>query len=220
MNPDVVPLAAAVDPDLPAGDFSQWLLTMDRAIQGGGESDVPCGDCNACCRSEYFIEIKPADDAARKRIPVELLFDAPGAPPGYQVLGYDQAGSCPLLKEATCSIYSDRPATCRTYDCRVFAATGIAEPGAEKAAVMARAARWRFDYEDDSAHLAQAALARGGCYLVEHFADFGDLLPGNATQLAMLCVRLHPVFVRLGEKMATDDVLEEVRQAVLALRRA
>lgn len=210
MNPgltpgaDIVPLNRITDPDLPAGEFSAWLIMMDRAIAGSGESDVPCGDCNACCRGAYFIAVSPADTSAIKRIPAELLFDAPGAPAGFQILGYNEAGSCPLLKEDACSIYLDRPATCRTYDCRIFAATGLAERDPAKAAIISRAARWRFDYADDVARESHQALIQGAAFLVEHYESLADLLPSNATQLAMLCVRLHKPFARLS-RIITED---------------
>lgn len=221
MKADVVPLTRTDPPDLPAGDFSAWLTMMDRAIQGRGESDVPCGDCNACCRGSYFIEVKPTDTDALGRIPAELLFPAPGAPGGHQILGYSDSGSCPLLHADACSIYADRPATCRTYDCRVFAATGLAEPDAEKAAIMSRAGRWVFDYVDETALKAQAALKLGAGFLLKHHPALQDLLPRNATQLAMLCVRLQPVFERSVQLLETDEpaALAEIRQALQDLPR-
>ena len=140
---------------------------MARALSGKGESDVPCGDCNACCRSSYFIELKPTDTAARGRIPAALVFDAPGAPAGYQVLGYDEAGRCPMLQQTGCTIYADRPLTCRTYDCRIFAATGIAEAAPEKTDVTARAKRWRFSYRDAESQALHNVLKLGTRLLVD-----------------------------------------------------
>lgn len=221
MKADAVPLIRSNSPDLPAGDFSAWLTRMDRAIQGRGESDVPCGDCNACCRGSYFIEVKPTDTDALGRIPAELLFPAPGAPSGYQLLGFNDSGSCPLLQADACTIYPDRPATCRTFDCRIFAATGLAEPDVRKAAIMTRAGRWVFDYADETAVQAKAALKLGAGFLMKHHPVLADLLPRNATQLAMLCVRLHPVFERSVQLMATDETaaLAEIRRALLDLQR-
>ena len=118
MTPNLILLEPAEDADLAAGEFTDWLENMCRALAGRGESDVPCGDCDACCRSSYFIAVTPEDEAARRRIPAALLFDAPGAPPGHQLLGYDEAGRCPMLKSTGCDVYADRPGTCRTYDCR------------------------------------------------------------------------------------------------------
>ena len=111
MTSNSILLETAQDADLPAGEFSNWLNIMSRALEGNGESDVPCGDCDACCRASYFIEVKPEDEAARQRIPAVLLFDAPGAPTGYQLLGYDQKGRCPMLESTGCTLYADRPQT-------------------------------------------------------------------------------------------------------------
>ena len=56
--------------------------------------------------------------------PAALRFPRPGRPKGHVVLGYDEHGRCPMLGDHGCTIYEHRPRTCRTYDCRVFAATG------------------------------------------------------------------------------------------------
>jgi uncharacterized protein len=87
-----------------------------------------------------------------------LLVAAPGLPAGYSVMGHDAHGRCPMLIEGSCSIYEHRPRACRTYDCRVFAATGVVDDAPARAAVKERAARWRFDYADDEALGRQAAL--------------------------------------------------------------
>ena len=76
-------------------------------------------------------------------VPVSLGFPAPGLPKGHVVMGYDEHGRCPMLGDDGCTIYEHRPRTCRTYDCRVFAATGVG-PDASQPAIAARVRRWRF----------------------------------------------------------------------------
>ena len=110
---------------IPAGEFSTWLELMEAAL-AGGESDVPCGECNACCQSGHFIHVAADDVDALHHIPGELLFPAPGVDDGTMVMGYNEHGHCPMLIEGRCSIYEHRPRACRIYDCRVFAATGVA----------------------------------------------------------------------------------------------
>lgn len=128
-----------------AGTFSVWLDDTAAALAVGGDSDVPCGTCVACCSSAQFVHV-PADDTdALAHIPAELLFPAPGAPPGHLLMGYDERGCCPMLTEAGCSIYEHRPQTCRQYDCRVFAATGV-DP--DKPLVAERVDEWEFDVDD------------------------------------------------------------------------
>ncbi len=224
MTPDAILLVQADVPDLDAGEFSDWLEGMDRALRGHAESNVPCGDCNACCRSRYFIELRPDDVGARRRIPAALIFDAPGAPAGYKVLGYDEHGQCPMLVSRICSIYGDRPGTCRTYDCRMFAATGLAEPGSDRADVTARAARWRFSYRDDASRDRHRLLQTGARRLLEMLREDVVAGPGNASQLAMLAVRLFPVFTDLAGHLEADNeadadrVKERIRSALAALR--
>src|SRR5262249_465616 len=110
--------------ELPAGEFSSWLRLTRRALQLKNiGADVPCGECNACCGSSYFIHIKPEETQTLNRIPKALLFPAPGLPKGNVLMGYNEKGECPMLIDNKCSIYEHRPQTCRDFDCRIFAAT-------------------------------------------------------------------------------------------------
>lgn len=153
-----LPNASEGTADLAAGDFTTWLGMIELSIRAGAASDVPCGECTACCTSGQFVHIAPDEAATLAVIPAALLFPAPGAPPGHVLLGYDEQGHCPMLVDAACSIYEQRPRTCRAYDCRVFAATGVA-PDADKPAIAAQVRRWRFAYADGEA-IATAATLR------------------------------------------------------------
>src|SRR5664280_2734605 len=108
-----------------AGRFSVWLNTILQVLRKGETSDVPCGSCTACCTSSQFIHIAPDEVDALAVIPGELLFPAPRLPAGHVLMGYDERGHCPMLIDGACSIYEHRPRTCRTYDCRVFATSGL-----------------------------------------------------------------------------------------------
>ena len=77
--------------------------------------------------------------------PVSCCSQRQGCPTGHVVLGYDEQGRCPMLRDDGCSIYEHRPQACRTYDCRVFAATGV-EVDDDKALLADRVRRWRFDH--------------------------------------------------------------------------
>lgn len=135
------------DSPLPAGNFSEWLSGMRRALGGVEAADVPCDGCTACCRSSQFVHIEPDETETRARIPPELLFPAPRMPPGHVVLGYDHRGHCPMLVEGACSIYEHRPRACRMYDCRVFAAAGV-DP--DQPEIARRVRRWRFGYPTEA----------------------------------------------------------------------
>ncbi len=161
------------DADLPAGDFSTWLAGMESALRRERDSDVPCAGCTACCTSSQFVHIEPDERDTLAHIPAELLFPAPLRPRGHVVLGYDERGHCPMLVDGACSIYAHRPWTCRTYDCRIFAATGVELDDPAQGAIAERASRWRFGFptpEDVAAHeaLRHAAAAIESTNATQH----------------------------------------------------
>src|ERR1044072_724626 len=109
---------------------------MQAALRGETDADVPCGDCSACCTSSQFVPIGPDETDTLAHIPAELLFPAPGRDKGVVLRPYDERAHCRMLVDGRCSIYEHRPRTCRTYDCRIFAATrpeGDAAAGARGA---------------------------------------------------------------------------------------
>ena len=198
--------------DLPAGDFASWLRDVLDARAGGG-TDVPCGGCTGCCTSSYFIHIGPDESETLRRIPRRLLFPAPGLPPGHVVLGYDERGHCPMLVDGACSIYVHRPRTCRQYDCRVFPAAGIDDPGgADKDAITRQIRRWRFDYPTQHDRDAHAAVRAAAAFLHSHADAFpAGIVPSNPTQLAVLAIDVHALF--LGMRRASD------RETIAAITR-
>jgi Fe-S-cluster containining protein len=141
--------APTEDTPLAAGRFSVWLADMQRALRGEAGSDVPCDGCTACCTSSQFVHIDADEADTLAHIPAALLFPAPLQPTGNVVLGYDENGHCPMLIDNRCSIYAHRPRTCRTYDCRVFAATGVEPDDRDQRAIALRVRRWRFDFPDE-----------------------------------------------------------------------
>ena len=46
---------------------------MQAAIRGEVESDVPCGNCTACCTASQFIHIGPDETDTLAHIPASLL---------------------------------------------------------------------------------------------------------------------------------------------------
>ena len=182
----------APGPQLDAGDFGPWLTTMQAALRGEVATDVPCGGCTACCTSSQFVHVGPDEVTTLARIPAALRFPAPGLPRGHVVLGYDERGRCPMLVKDRCSIYDDRPRACRTYDCRVFAATGIEIPEATKKDIAARVARWRFSRPSGADRARMLAVQSAARFLHDHPEVAGTSSP---TQVAVLAIRIHSVFV-------------------------
>ena len=198
-----------------AGEFGAWLAGTGATQNEGADADVPCGSCNGCCKSFYFIHITPEDTAALAAIPHELLFAAPGLPAGHYVMGYNEHGECPMLIDNRCSVYFDRPQTCRAYDCRIFTAAGM-EPGeTDKEKVAHRTRQWNFSYADESAKNLHRQVQRAARWLhTKAKADLPkDFLPGNSTQLAVLALTLHPLFDATVTEAATATA-EFTRQVV------
>ena len=156
---------------------------------------MPCGDCTACCRSSYFIDIGPEETGTLARIPKELQFPAPGKPGGNVVLGFDEHGCCPMLVDAKCSIYAHRPLTCRSYDCRIFAATGIALTEDDKALVTQHTQRWRFSYPSKRDRDQHAALKTAAMFLHEHPECLRGEEADNSTELALRAMEIYDVFL-------------------------
>jgi Fe-S-cluster containining protein len=125
-------------------------------------------------------------------IPAELLFPAPLRPRGHVLLGYDEHGHCPMLVDGSCSIYEHRPRTCRTYDCRVFAAADIEVDDVAQDAIARRARRWRFDHPTDQDRAEHDAVRAAAAFVREREK------PANATEQAVLAVELSADF--LGER--------------------
>lgn len=205
--------------DLPAGGFSAWLAGMQRALRGEAPADVPCAGCTACCRSSQFVLIGPDETETLAHIPDQLLFPAPRMPEGHVLLGYDQAGCCPMLTDDGCSIYEHRPRTCRTYDCRVLTAAGLEVTEGDKALIAQRARRWRFDFPT-GLDRAESAAVRAAARYVET-AD--GVLPDGATlttstQHAVIAIEAHGAFLRHdgldGGVTVVDPDIDAVRSVL------
>jgi len=187
------------DRDLAAGDFSSWMAEIQGAIRTGRSAAVPCDGCTACCTSSQFIHIAPDETDTLSRIPADLLFAAPRLPPGNVLLGYDERGHCPMLVDNTCSIYAHRPRTCRTYDCRIFPASGIELDDEDKVQIAQQARRWRFDFPTQT-DLDQRDAVRSAATFIEEHPDTlpHGATPRNGTQRAVLAIELHRAF--LGQR--------------------
>jgi Fe-S-cluster containining protein len=180
---------------LPAGNFSAGLRAMREALAGGPCMQVACGDCVGCCTSSYFIKLRPTETAALSRIPAQALLDAPHEAAGTKLRGFDARGHCPMFGGGGCTIYSQRPDTCRTYDCRVFTAAGM-DAGANRPVINERVARWRFDYPDESDRAAHRAVMAAAQFLRQHPVRLpGGRIASRPADIAVLAVKVHGVFM-------------------------
>ena len=201
--------------DLPAGDFGAWLARMRAALRHEADADVPCGDCCACCSTAHFVHVGPDEADALAHVPRELIFPAPGLPVGHMVLGFDERGRCPMLDGGgRCTIYEHRPLTCRTYDCRVFAAAGI---GADREEIARRARRWRFACPAPRDRDELAAVRAAARFVRDNAAAFpGGQVPDDPAQLAVLAVKVAAVFLPGGPAVEAADAAAVAAAVVLA----
>jgi len=76
---------------------------------------LPCESCTACCRGQMrAVVIYPDEDSSRwqtRRLPKPRL--------DWRILANEENGDCVYITDAGCSIWEDRPRSCRQYDCRV-----------------------------------------------------------------------------------------------------
>lgn len=127
----------------PAGEFVEWLDDFRTACSAGDAVVVACGDCAACCTSGKLIPVEPDEAEALAHLPVADLVPMSGQPGAYAIR-HDASGRCSQLGAAGCAVYAHRPRACRTYDCRIFPATGVRP---DKPLIAAAAGRWRFSYD-------------------------------------------------------------------------
>lgn len=193
--------------DLNAGAFTAFL----ENVLTGQDADVPCNGCNACCRSSYFIHVHAFERDSLAHIPEVLRFKAPTSVEGDQVMGFDEQGACPMLRDGQCSIYTFRPQTCRQYDCRIFAACGIAAGGKEKAAVNQQVQRWQFDLATAQDKKAFSAVRQAVEFLQTHQAKFPeDFIPNNPTAFALLALNNHKWFLSQHTALSTEERIQNI----------
>jgi uncharacterized protein len=182
---------------LPAGDFARWLRSyLDAQTQAGPSNDVPCGDCNACCRASYFVPIRSEERETLARIPPARLTRSARSSEPRWVLDQACAGECPMLIDGACSIYAQRPQTCRRFDCRVSAAAGVGMGSGPRARVNERVWRWRFEYPSELDAECQNAVLAAVAFLRRR-ADLIHLsvAPSDAGELAKAAVFVHEIFL-------------------------
>ncbi len=178
-----------------AGPFGAWLAEARESLHGNRGSNVPCGDCVGCCVSSYFIPVRPEDKDALDVIPAKYLVNAPNEPRGQWLMGYREDGTCPMLSDNKCTIYGQRPQTCRDYDCRVFAAAGIDAGGHDKVVINRRVHAWRFTYPSAEDHAAHAAVKAAAAFISTRRDSFpGSRAPTAPTGIAVLALKVYSVF--------------------------
>lgn len=190
---------------------------MRSVLKGRRNADVPCDGCVGCCVSSYAIALRPADKVALSAVPARhLRLPVTG---GLAMMGYREDGTCPMLETGRCTIYADRPQTCRDYDCRIYAATGLM-PDGQRPVIQERVREWRFEYLREEEAEQREALVRAAAFIREHAALFPPAARAqSAAAAAVLAVKAWPLFVNkkgdgpkdLSPLELTGRVLEAAR---------
>lgn len=193
---------------IPAGDFATWLQSMTASLRGESGNDVPCGECVGCCSSSWPVALRARDEQVIAKIPPQWIVDPPHAPAGLRYMAYRSDGTCPMLTRGGCSVYAQRPQTCRDFDCRLFAAAGILSAGDDKPLINARIAAWRFTYQtatDKTIHEAIRSTAR---FLRAASAEPNTpRLPTSPIAIAGLAFKAHAVFLEEGHASLSPTAL-------------
>lgn len=196
-----------------AGSFGAWLEQTRAALRGDGGVEVPCGECVGCCVSSYPIPLRADDSRAIAEVPLQFFARMPN---GQAVMIAREDGTCPMFNAGGCSIYRDRPQTCRDYDCRVFAAAGIDAGGDEREVINRRVRAWRFSYSSDAERLAHEAVRAAAAFIRDRAHRFDARLPRTPTGIAVLAIKTYTVFV--GRDMDKEEDAEIAAALMQAAR--
>lgn len=210
----------ATDAGLDAGEFSEWVAGMTRALHGSAGTAVPCGDCVGCCSAHWPVALRAQDDAIARALPAHQLVE-PNGSAGLRYMAPREDGTCPMLEARRCRVYPSRPQTCRDFDCRLFAAAGIASAGPHRASMDARIRRWRFRYASDESAAAHAAVRTTADLLVRLTSTpAGARLPRSPVALAGLAFKGHTALLRRTAGEDDDALLARVLATARAFDRS
>jgi uncharacterized protein len=201
-----------------AGPFGEWLTAMRAVLRGERDAEVPCGDCVGCCISAYPIPLRPNDHVALDKVPARHLH-LPSESGGLARMGYGEDGNCPMLCAGRCSIYSDRPQTCRDYDCRIYAAAGLL-PDGDRPVIRQRVQKWQFAFDSADDRDAAEAVQRAALFIRSHAQQFpASMRAGSATAAAVLALKCYELFLDATYQPGSDDDASRWIQRITAVVR-
>jgi uncharacterized protein len=177
-----------------AGPFGEWLAAMRAVLRGERDADVPCGNCVGCCVSSYPIPLRREDVRARSEVPEQFLLGTQASGERW-LMGFREDGRCPFMNQHQCDIYADRPQTCRDYDCRIYAASGLV-PDGNRTVIEQRVREWEFSFSSNAERATAEALRNAAQFIRTHAALFPNgTRASSATAAAVLAVKAYPLFL-------------------------
>lgn len=187
---------------LDAGEFGTWLRQAQAMLRGTAVSEVPCGDCDGCCVSSYPVPVRSHEHRTLAVIPAEHLITTTH---GRTIIAPLANGRCPMLSGTRCSIYADRPLTCRDYDCRIFAAAGIRAGNDERSVINRRVRQWRFTYRSATDNATHVAVRNAARFIIDKPHAFPGQPPTIPTGVAVLAIKVHRVFLNPEVTSSSDE---------------
>lgn len=107
-----------------------------------------------------------------------------------------------MLRDNECSIYASRPQTCRDYDCRVFAASGLSP---EKLVIRQRVSQWRFSYPTALDRKAHSAVLTAANFIRTKRNSFpNQRAPMGPSGISVLACESYSVFLEPDVHEKTD----------------
>jgi Fe-S-cluster containining protein len=200
--------------NIDAGDFEVWLQSVLLSFKTGAEIDVPCGHCRGCCSAGRFVHLTPSDQSAHSVIPKQLLHRAPEMPKGYAIMGYLSGGLCPMLKAGNCSIYQNRPSTCRAFDCRILAVAGLHIEGQWNERINNRVRAWQFSFLSEEGRQRYKAINNAAAFIKNNPTAFpNNRAPSDSATIAVLAIKVHSVFLSQSGKASLSEIASQIISA-------
>jgi hypothetical protein len=124
-----------------------------------------------------------------------------------------------MLVENKCSIYADRPQTCRDYDCRVYAATGTLPDKETQPVIAERVRAWEFETPSEKSKRELAAARASAAFIARNEALFpAGSLPRNPAQRAALALRVYRLFLEAAPSRSNSELVTLIIQEIMALK--
>ncbi len=171
------------------GTIARWarhrLKNVEAGVRGivarrydeGADADVPCGSCNACCRSGLHIDLQSWESDIGLDVEIRE---------GMRLLRMNADGSCVHLVDNQCNVRDHRPISCRTYDCRDFAAARTRHNGPHVAPVNEVIGMWDPEFKSAEDQEVWTAL---GMLVIENFSK--GMEPDAGFLIAILGYKAH-----------------------------
>jgi uncharacterized protein len=113
-------------------------------------------------------------------------------------------------ERAPCDIYPDRPRTCRDYDCRLYAATGLV-PDGNRAVIEQRVREWEFGFRSDVERGQAKAVRRAAQFMRRNAGLFpAAMRAGSATAASVLAVKTYELFLNPEMAEAPEQTVRRV----------